>query len=255
MLPSADTEGWKIAVVESDRFGGACLNRGCIPSKMFVYAADVAEKVLHSSRPMHSGEHRPAGAAQHTCGLVGGEPAEIGEDHAHPGGVWELVQRVDDECPVERGDREVLHRPSGAVPVGFLAEVFQRTASGASEVHPPAVHQDRDQPRAHVAATPTVEPGECSQAGVLEEIFGMVWIADQSSGDVVQCREVRLDRRHEVVLIGGSDLTYSLVLHHRGRRPRWVDCRGREPGASAPAFPAVSRSTSVDATDCPSVAR
>ena len=38
MLASADTEGWKIAVVESDRFGGTCLNRGCIPSRMFVYA-------------------------------------------------------------------------------------------------------------------------------------------------------------------------------------------------------------------------
>jgi mycothione reductase len=33
---------WKIAIVERDVFGGTCLNRGCIPSKMFVYPADVA---------------------------------------------------------------------------------------------------------------------------------------------------------------------------------------------------------------------
>ena len=33
----------KVAIVERDTFGGTCLNRGCIPSKMFVYAADVAE--------------------------------------------------------------------------------------------------------------------------------------------------------------------------------------------------------------------
>ena len=38
-----DFDDWNIAVVERDAFGGTCLNRGCIPSKMFVYAADVAE--------------------------------------------------------------------------------------------------------------------------------------------------------------------------------------------------------------------
>jgi len=35
-------DDWKIAIVERDVFGGTCLNRGCIPSKMFVYPADVA---------------------------------------------------------------------------------------------------------------------------------------------------------------------------------------------------------------------
>lgn len=33
---------WRIALVERDVFGGTCLNRGCVPSKMFVYPADVA---------------------------------------------------------------------------------------------------------------------------------------------------------------------------------------------------------------------
>ncbi len=35
-------DDWKIAIVERDVFGGTCLNRGCIPSKMFVLPADVA---------------------------------------------------------------------------------------------------------------------------------------------------------------------------------------------------------------------
>ncbi len=35
-------DDWQIAIVERDVFGGTCLNRGCIPSKMFVYPADVA---------------------------------------------------------------------------------------------------------------------------------------------------------------------------------------------------------------------
>ena len=33
---------WRIAMVERDVFGGTCLNRGCIPSKMLVLPADRA---------------------------------------------------------------------------------------------------------------------------------------------------------------------------------------------------------------------
>src|SRR3954465_2671878 len=40
-IPEALGE-WRVALVEKDVFGGTCLNRGCIPSKMFVYAADMA---------------------------------------------------------------------------------------------------------------------------------------------------------------------------------------------------------------------
>ena len=41
---------WKIALVERDVFGGTCLNRGCIPSKMFVVPADVALMAGHSAK-------------------------------------------------------------------------------------------------------------------------------------------------------------------------------------------------------------
>ena len=40
---------WKIALVERDVFGGTCLNRGCIPSKMFVLPADVAVSASNSA--------------------------------------------------------------------------------------------------------------------------------------------------------------------------------------------------------------
>ena len=43
-------DGWRIALVERDVFGGTCLNRGCIPSKMFVYPADVAVAAQTSSK-------------------------------------------------------------------------------------------------------------------------------------------------------------------------------------------------------------
>ena len=50
MLPVQEFAGWRVAVVESGRFGGTCLNRGCIPSKMLVHTADVAQTVRHAGR-------------------------------------------------------------------------------------------------------------------------------------------------------------------------------------------------------------
>ena len=50
MLFGPELEHLKAAVVEPDRFGGTCLNRGCIPSKMFVVAADVARTVREAER-------------------------------------------------------------------------------------------------------------------------------------------------------------------------------------------------------------
>ncbi|MFI5690233.1 mycothione reductase [Kribbella sp. NPDC051586] len=40
----------KVAIVERGTFGGTCLNVGCIPTKMFVHAADVAATPSGSSR-------------------------------------------------------------------------------------------------------------------------------------------------------------------------------------------------------------
>ncbi|MFN3218683.1 MAG: mycothione reductase [Acidimicrobiales bacterium] len=44
-----DFDDARVAIVERGVFGGTCLNRGCIPSKMFVYAADMVEMARHSS--------------------------------------------------------------------------------------------------------------------------------------------------------------------------------------------------------------
>ena len=43
-----DFDEWQVALIERDVFGGTCLNRGCIPSKMFVYAADMAHQAGHA---------------------------------------------------------------------------------------------------------------------------------------------------------------------------------------------------------------
>src|SRR5260370_14612121 len=42
--------GKRVAICEQGVFGGTCLNVGCIPTKMFVYAAEVAESATESAR-------------------------------------------------------------------------------------------------------------------------------------------------------------------------------------------------------------
>jgi len=49
-LVTGDFDGKRVAIIESGSFGGTCLNVGCIPTKMFVYAADVANTVAHAHR-------------------------------------------------------------------------------------------------------------------------------------------------------------------------------------------------------------
>lgn len=38
---------WRVAILEDNIFGGTCLNVGCIPTKMFVYPADLARAATH----------------------------------------------------------------------------------------------------------------------------------------------------------------------------------------------------------------
>lgn len=41
-IPTAEFDDKSIAIIEEGTFGGTCLNVGCIPTKMYVYAAEVA---------------------------------------------------------------------------------------------------------------------------------------------------------------------------------------------------------------------
>lgn len=49
-IPDERFDQWRIAIFESGAYGGTCLNAGCIPTKMFVYASDVAETVREAGR-------------------------------------------------------------------------------------------------------------------------------------------------------------------------------------------------------------
>lgn len=48
-LPAAQA-GLKVAVIEKDAAGGTCLNRGCIPSKMLIYPADMTLAISEAGK-------------------------------------------------------------------------------------------------------------------------------------------------------------------------------------------------------------
>ncbi|AFO56090.1 FAD-dependent pyridine nucleotide-disulfide oxidoreductase [Natrinema sp. J7-2] len=45
VVNAAANQGQSVAIVEKERLGGTCLNRGCIPSKRLLYHADVLETI------------------------------------------------------------------------------------------------------------------------------------------------------------------------------------------------------------------
>ncbi|MGD2200784.1 MAG: dihydrolipoyl dehydrogenase [Candidatus Bathyarchaeota archaeon] len=50
IVQAALYNGMKVAYVEKGPLGGTCLNRGCIPSKMVIYPADVINQIRHAER-------------------------------------------------------------------------------------------------------------------------------------------------------------------------------------------------------------
>jgi mycothione reductase len=47
---SPEFDHLSVAIVEEWDFGGTCMNRGCIPTKMFVHTADIVQTIEHTAR-------------------------------------------------------------------------------------------------------------------------------------------------------------------------------------------------------------
>ena len=47
VVPKDPARG-SVALIESGAFGGTCVNRGCIPSKILIHTAEVAAQVRHA---------------------------------------------------------------------------------------------------------------------------------------------------------------------------------------------------------------
>jgi len=50
IVENALIEGMSVALVEMGLLGGTCLNRGCIPSKILIYPADVLQLIRHAEK-------------------------------------------------------------------------------------------------------------------------------------------------------------------------------------------------------------
>ena len=49
-VAAAQNYDWKVAMIEKGPMGGTCLNRGCIPSKIIIHPADLAETIKNASK-------------------------------------------------------------------------------------------------------------------------------------------------------------------------------------------------------------
>jgi mycothione reductase len=49
-IVTPDFDSWQVAILEESTFGGTCLNVGCVPTKMYVYPADLAEETANGGR-------------------------------------------------------------------------------------------------------------------------------------------------------------------------------------------------------------
>lgn len=50
LASAAAAWGYKVAIIEKEKLGGTCLNRGCIPSKMLIHPANVAEEIRSAKK-------------------------------------------------------------------------------------------------------------------------------------------------------------------------------------------------------------
>lgn len=53
-------EGWKVALIERDKLGGTCPNRGCVPSKLLIGFAEAARNAREASRHFINVEYKGA---------------------------------------------------------------------------------------------------------------------------------------------------------------------------------------------------
>lgn len=89
---TAVDHGFKTAVVDNGPMGGTCLNRGCVPSKMLIYPADVAATIKEAEKlgvnaPVNSIDFKNIMNRMHT--LVNGDSSKSAKAvEATPGLTW-----------------------------------------------------------------------------------------------------------------------------------------------------------------------
>ncbi|MBO0864926.1 MAG: mycothione reductase [Mycobacterium sp.] len=129
--------GKRIAICEQGTFGGTCLNVGCIPTKMFVYAAEVAQTIRGAARygvDAHIDRVRWDDVVSRIFGRI--DPIAIsGEDYRRCAKNIDVYDRHTRFGPVQPDGRYLLHTDTGDE---FTAEQVV-IAAGSRPVIPPAI--------------------------------------------------------------------------------------------------------------------
>jgi mycothione reductase len=127
----------RLAICEQGTFGGTCLNVGCIPTKMFVYAAEVAETIRGAARygiDAHIDRVRWDDIVSRIFGRI--DPIAIsGEDYRRCAPNIDVYDRHTRFGPVCDDGRYLLRTDDGAE---FTAEQVV-IAAGSRPVIPPAI--------------------------------------------------------------------------------------------------------------------
>ena len=127
----------RVAICEQGAFGGTCLNVGCIPTKMFVYVAEVAETIRAAARygvDAHIDRVRWDDIVSRVFGRI--DPISIsGEDYRRSGPNVDVYDRHTRFGAVQPDGRYLLRTDNGDE---FTAEQVV-IAAGSRPVIPPAI--------------------------------------------------------------------------------------------------------------------
>jgi mycothione reductase len=127
----------RVAICEQGTFGGTCLNVGCIPTKMFVYAAEVAQTVRDAARygvDAHIDRVRWDDIVSRVFGRI--DPIGFsGEDYRNSAPNIDVYKQHTRFGPVQADGRYLLRTDAGDE---FTADQVV-IAAGARAVVPPAI--------------------------------------------------------------------------------------------------------------------
>ncbi|MCV7379625.1 mycothione reductase [Mycobacterium alsense] len=127
----------RAAICEQGTFGGTCLNVGCIPTKMFVYAAEVAASIRDASRygvDAHIDRVRWADIVSRVFGRI--DPIALsGEDYRRAAPNIDVYDAHTSFGPVQPDGRYLLRTDAGEE---FSADQVV-IAAGSRAVIPPAI--------------------------------------------------------------------------------------------------------------------
>jgi mycothione reductase len=127
----------RVAICEQGTFGGTCLNVGCIPTKMFVYAAEVAQTIREAARfgiDAHIDRVRWDDIVSRVFGRI--DPIGVGgEDYRDSEPNIDVYKQHTRFGPVQADGRYLLRTDAGDE---FTADQVV-IAAGARAVVPPAI--------------------------------------------------------------------------------------------------------------------